>query len=108
MFRIQPVSRALALSTALLGFTAGAKPIAFQGGHTLMYEYGAGTMQEAQYFYAPRYWYSVGGGWLELTSESGDTQRRITYLRANLLAKRWNMPFSSPSISSSDATPPSS
>lgn len=76
----------------LLPMFAMAKPIAFAKGTTFMAEYGAGTMNELQLFYAPRYWYSVGGGWLELTSEDGGKQRHITYLRGNLLAKRWNLP----------------
>lgn len=75
----------------LLPTVAAAKPIAFAKGTTLMLEYGAGTMNEAQLFYAPRYWYSVGGGWLELKSEDGRTQRHVEYVRANLLAKRWNL-----------------
>lgn len=82
---------ALAL-LGLLPMAAVAKPIAFAKGKTVMLEYGAGTMNELQLFYAPAYWYSVGGGWLELASEDGGTQRRISYLRGNLLAKRWNMP----------------
>ncbi len=69
-----------------------AKPIAFQGGHTLMFEYGGETMQEAQYFYAPRYWYSLGGGHLRLEAEDGSFDRDISYLRGNLLVKRWNLP----------------
>lgn len=80
---------------ALLGLSpmlATAKPIAFAKGKTLMLEYGAGTMNEAQLFYAPRYWYSLGGGWLELSSEDGRRQRHVSYLRGNLLAKRWNLP----------------
>lgn len=82
-------------AVALLGMlpvAATAKPIAFAKGTTVMAEYGAGTMNEAQLFYAPKYWYSLGGGWLELESEEGTTQRRITYVRGNLLAKRWNLP----------------
>src|SRR5688500_3342878 len=82
---------ALAL-LGLLPMAAAAKPIAFARGKTVMLEYGAGTMNEAQVFYAPRYWYSVGAGWLELTSEDGQTQRHISYLRGNLLARRWNLP----------------
>lgn len=78
--------------SGLLPLAAEAKPIAFAHGTTVMVERGAGTMNEAQLFHAPRYWYSVGGGWLELTSEDEGTQRRIAYLRGNLLAKRWNLP----------------
>jgi hypothetical protein len=76
----------------LLPMLAAAKPIAFANGTTAMAEYGAGTMNEVQLFHAPRYWYSVGGGWLELTSDDGRKQRHITYVRGNLLAKRWNLP----------------
>ena len=77
---------------ALLPSVAVAKPIAFARGSTTMVEYGAGTMNEVQFFHAPRYWYSTGGGWLELDSEDGLKHRHIAYVRANLLAKRWNMP----------------
>ena len=79
----------------LLGFlplVATATPIAFARATTVMAELGDGTMNELQLFYAPRYWYSVGGGWLELRSEDGRKQRHVTYVRANLLAKRWNLP----------------
>jgi hypothetical protein len=76
----------------LLPLVAVAKPIAYARGTTVMAEYGAGTMNELQLFYAPTYWYSGGAGWLELDSEDGSKHRDITYLRANLLAKRWNMP----------------
>ena len=76
----------------LLPMLATAKPIAFAKGTTVMAEYGAGTMNEVQLFYAPRYWYSAGGGWLELASEDGSKQRHVTYLRGTLLVKRWNLP----------------
>ena len=36
---------------------AQAKPIAFAHGTTVMAEYGAGTMIEAQVFYAPKYFF---------------------------------------------------
>ena len=68
-----------------------AKPIAFSHGTTVMAEYGAGTMTEAQVFYAPRYFLSVGGGYLELESDIDHRRREITYARLNYLAKRWNM-----------------
>ncbi len=87
-----PRYRAALCVLGLLPLVAMAKPIAYAKGTTVMGEYGAGTMNEAQVFYAPRYWWSAGGGWLELTSEDGDKQRHITYVRGNLLAKRWNLP----------------
>jgi len=68
-----------------------AKPIAFAGGTTLMGEYGAGTMEEVQGFYAPSHRYSVGGGYLRLDSDVDESVVNITYARANYLVKRWNM-----------------
>ena len=68
-----------------------AKPIAFSHGTTVMAEYGAGTMNEAQVFYAPKYFYSLGLGYLELDSDLDGRRREITYARGNYLVKRWNM-----------------
>lgn len=78
---------ALALSMPALACT---KPIAFTNGTTVMAEYGAGTMEEAQIFYAPRYDYSVGGGHVEFDSDESPLTERITYVRLNYLAHRWN------------------
>ena len=68
-----------------------AKPIAFTGGSTLMAEYGAGTMEELQFFYAPRYDFSFGGGYLELNSDETTRTRYISYARLNYLVHRWNL-----------------
>jgi hypothetical protein len=68
-----------------------AKPIAFADGYTVMAEYGAGTMKEAQFFYAPRYNFSVGGGHVELDSDETTSTRRINYARINYLVQRWNL-----------------
>jgi hypothetical protein len=76
---------------ALLPVKTDAKPIAFAHGTTVMAEYGAGTMKEAQVFYAPRYFLSLGPGYLELESDIDHRRREITYARVNYLAKRWNM-----------------
>jgi hypothetical protein len=81
-----------AMALALLSPVANAKPIAFAKGKTVMAEYGAGTMNEFQAFYAPKYWVSTGVGWTELTSADGNRHRTFTYVRANLLAHRWNSP----------------
>jgi hypothetical protein len=70
---------------------AHAKPIAFADGTTVMAEYGAGTMTEAQVFYAPTFRYSIGGGHLALNSDVNQATRDITYVRLNYLPKRWNM-----------------
>jgi hypothetical protein len=67
-----------------------AKPIAFAHGTTVMAEYGAGTMGELQIFYAPRFNYSLGGGYLALDSAIDGSSTDITYARLNYLAKRWN------------------
>jgi hypothetical protein len=77
---------------AMAPLAAHAKPIAFAHGTTVMAEYGAGTMTEVQAFYAPSYRFSFGGGHLALDGELDDRTRDITYLRANYLPKRWNLP----------------
>src|SRR5262249_17233420 len=78
-----------------LGFIAPtlaiAKPIAFAQGTTVMLEYGAGTMQEAQVFYAPKYDYSLGGGHVEFDSALAPETVRVTYARLNYLLHRWNL-----------------
>jgi hypothetical protein len=73
------------------GTLAQAKPIAFSHGTTVMAEYGAGTMTEAQVFYAPKYYLSLGGGYLELESDIDHRRREISYARVNYLVKRWNL-----------------
>ena len=70
---------------------AMAKPIAFADGTTVMAEYGAGTMQELQIFYAPRFDYSVGGGHVDFTSDVDGRTEHINYARLNWLAHRWNL-----------------
>jgi hypothetical protein len=87
-----PIRTAFAgLVLASAGSVVQAKPIAFANGTTVMAEYGAGTMNEAQVFYAPKYFYSLGAGFLELDSDIEGRRREITYVRANYLAKRWNL-----------------
>lgn len=86
------LTRFWALSACVLAAPAFAKPIAFQGGTAVMGEYGAGNMTEAQVFYAPSYRWSAGAGHLRLDADDGDFSRDISYLRGNLLLKRWNLP----------------
>lgn len=81
---------ALVCMTGLTSTGAWSKPIAFAEGTTVMFEYGAGTMKEAQIFYAPTYYLSVGGGHVEFDSAETSAAERITYARVNLLAHRWN------------------
>lgn len=89
------------LFTVLLVGTSGlamAKPIAFANGTTAMLEYGAGTMQEVQVFYAPVYWASFGAGYLHQEAEQDRFRRDISYVRGNLLLKRWNLPSAQANI----------
>jgi len=81
------IAGALLLAPAL-AFT---KPIAFADGTTVMLEYGAGTMTEAQIFYAPQYNYSLGGGHVEFDSVESTETVRVTYARLNYLLHRWNL-----------------
>ena len=81
---------AVAATLLLNAASVNAKPIAFAHGTTVMAEYGAGTMKEAQVFYAPKYFLSLGAGYLELDSDIDQRRREITYARVNYLAKRWN------------------
>jgi hypothetical protein len=83
---------AAACALALAATSTLAKPIAWQDGYSLMAEYGAGTMREAQMFYAPRYWWSAGAGHLRMDADDGSFSRDISYVRGNLLLKRWNLP----------------
>ena len=68
-----------------------AKPISFANGTTVMVEYGANTMKEAQIFYAPRYDISVGGGFVEFDSDETRTTQHVAYARLNYLVHRWNL-----------------
>lgn len=93
MFPFRFVVPALAAGCAVLQAPLlAAKPIAYADGTAAMAEYGASTMQEFQAFYAPTYWWSAGGGHLRLDAEDESFSRDITYVRGNLLAKRWNLP----------------
>ena len=76
---------------SLLPADTRAKPIAFSHGTTVMAEYGAGTMKEAQVFYAPKYYFSLGAGYLELESDIDHRRREITYARVNYLAKPYEL-----------------
>ena len=68
-----------------------AKPIAYADGTTVMAEYGAGTMDELQIFYAPRIDYSIGGGHVDFASDVDGHTEHINYARLNWLAHRWNL-----------------
>lgn len=84
------LTSALGLLCLLPAATVNAKPIAFSDGTTVMHERNT-NMLETQVFYAPKYWWSVGPGFIQLTSDDKKIQREITYLQASYLVKRWNM-----------------
>jgi hypothetical protein len=89
MFRTKKCAAAIALACAW-SFSALAKPIAFGKGSTVMAEYGAGSMLEAQAFYAPSYRYSVGVSALRLENFVGNREQVVA--RLNYLLQRWNLP----------------
>lgn len=85
------IGAALAVCAAAAGLSAQAKPIAFADGTTVMHERNT-NMLESQAFYAPTYWWSVGPGFMRLTSDDKQKQREIGYAQFNYLVKRWNLP----------------
>jgi hypothetical protein len=88
---MSPLRKLLLGAMALAAGAAQAKPIAYTNGTTVMAEYGADTMNEAQIFYAPKYFWSLGLGYTELHSAITGERREISYARANYLVKRWNL-----------------
>lgn len=81
----------MALLATMASGVAGAKPIAFADGTTLMHERNV-NMLESQAFYAPTYWWSAGPGFVRLTSDDKQKRREIGYMQFNYLVKRWNQP----------------
>jgi hypothetical protein len=71
---------------------AQARPIAYADSTTAMLAWAPESKLEAQAFYAPSFKYSFGVGWLDVANETDSIERRIGYLRANYLVKRWNLP----------------
>jgi hypothetical protein len=69
--------------------TLQARPIASADSVTIRAEYGAGNSREYQVFYAPRHFWSLGVGHMELETDA-DNSHEVTYLRLNFLARRWN------------------
>jgi hypothetical protein len=68
-----------------------ARPIVFARSTNLMLDYREGAMAEAQIYYAPEHWYSLGLGHTDLSSDQMEARHSVTYARVNVLAKRWNM-----------------
>ena len=77
--------------SALLWAPCGARPIVFADSTTVIAEYREDAISELQVFYAPAHNWSVGVGHFEVEADDLYTSHSMTYLRANLLAKRWNL-----------------
>jgi hypothetical protein len=82
---------AAGVSALLLTQTLQARPIVFARSTMAMAEIRDGAMAEAQLFYAPAHYYSVGLGHMELDDDGTDVRHSVSYARLNLLGKRWNM-----------------
>jgi len=68
-----------------------ARPIVFADSTTAIAEYREGAISEFQVFYAPERNWSVGLGHFAVEADDLNANHSMTYLRANLLVKRWNM-----------------
>jgi len=85
------VNRYLFAAAALaLMQAAQARPILYAHSVTLLADYRADAMKEAQVSYAPTAFLSFGLGHLELDGAGPGHEHQIDYLRLNALAKRWN------------------
>src|SRR4051812_8856862 len=85
------VNRYLVAAAALaLMQAAQARPILYAHSVTLLADYRADAMKEAQVSYAPTAFLSFGLGHLELDGAGSGHEHQIDYLRLNALAKRWN------------------
>jgi hypothetical protein len=81
---------AVALLVLAAPHAQAGRPITYANSTTLMAEYGEGTMQEAQVFYAPHSFLSFGLGHMRLEGHGLNQGDEITYARVNFLARRWN------------------
>jgi len=79
-----------AAAALLLASPGGARPIVYAHSTTVMADYSADVMREAQISYAPKYYWSFGLGHVEFEGHGAGSQQEITFGRLNFLAKRWN------------------
>jgi len=87
--RLMPVI-AVACLAYLAAAPAIARPILYAHSVTLLADYRADAMKEAQISYAPTAFLSFGVGHLELDGAGPGHDHEIDYLRVNALARRWN------------------
>lgn len=82
---------AVGLVVLLMSPLVNGRPIVFARSTTAMAEYRQDAMAEAQVFYAPRHNWSVGLGYFQVEGDDITARHSFGYVRANLLAKRWNL-----------------
>jgi hypothetical protein len=68
-----------------------ARPVVFADSTTVIAEYRENATSELQVFDAPAHNWSIGLGRFEVEADDLNTGHSMTYLRANLLVKRWNL-----------------
>lgn len=78
------------MSVLLCCPAAVARPVVFADSTTVIAEYRESALSELQIFYAPEHNWSIGFGQFEVEAD-GLTTHSMSYVRANLLAKRWNL-----------------
>ncbi len=81
---------AAALAAMLMLAPAYGRPILYAHSITVMAEYTADGMKEAQLLYAPTSRWSIGAGHLELEDTGPNHDHEVNFARVNFLVKRWN------------------
>ncbi len=79
------------VAALLIGQAAHAKPVSFSDSWMFMHERDRNLI-ETQLYYSPTHWFSVGSSTTLMKSDSKLVQMESTFLQANLLVKRWNLP----------------
>ncbi|HLA71511.1 MAG TPA: hypothetical protein VK624_08375 [Steroidobacteraceae bacterium] len=79
------------LAAFLVSHHAAARPIGYAHSTTVMADYTDGKMAEAQIFYAPTSFMSLGVGHMDIEGGGAHPEHNVSYFRVNFLAKRWNM-----------------
>jgi hypothetical protein len=80
---------ALGAAIACVAAPLAGKPIAFADGTTTMVELDSNT-REAQAFYAPRHWWSLGFAAARMQDDARTKRHDVEYAQVNFLVRRWN------------------
>ena len=75
----------------LVSLGANAKPVSFADSWMFMHERDRNLI-ETQLYYSPTHWFSIGPATTLMKSDTKLLQMESTFIQANLLAKRWNLP----------------